>query len=568
MTVPAVEVAAFGSWTSPITARDVAAGSHPVGGGRFVGDEVWWSELRPAEGGRYAVRRRDADGTVRDLLPAPWNARTRVHEYGGGAWTVTAGGDLVFAEFADQRLYALTPGGEPSPLTPAPAEPAGLRYAELQLVGDEVWCVRETHDGAAVRRDLAAVPLDGSAADDTSRVRSVVGGSHFLAGARLSPDGGTLAWIAWEHPQMPWDGTELRVAPVQPDGTCGPARTLIGSGGENSPPESVLQPEWTPDGRLYALADRTGFWNLYEVPLDGGEPRNLHPVQAEVGGPLWTLGTRWYALQGDGTVLAVRTSGVDTLCVIDPADGSARDVDLPGVSSIGLNQVEGRRVLLTTGGSRVPGGLRLLELGSGAVTDVRLGVDDLPDPAWFAEARPMSFTGPGGRDVHAVVYPPTNRISPRRRASWPLRGLGARRADRQRHPRDVGHRRPTSPAAGSASSTSTTAAPPGTAGSTASGCAVSGAWSTSRTRWPRCAVWPPPAWPTRPGSPSRAVRPAAGRCSRRSPGPTSFACGVSYFGVAELLKFAEETHDFESRYLDGLIGPLPEARRAVRDRHR
>ncbi len=560
MTAARARVAPFGSWASPISAQHVAAGSHPVGGGRFVGDEVWWLELRPAEGGRYAVVRQDADGGVHDLLPAPWNARTRVHEYGGGAWTVTPGGDIVFAEFTDQRLYAMSPGGRPRPLTPSPTGPGDLRYAELQIVGDEVWCVRETHDAERVRRDLAAVPLDGSATDDPSRVRSVVGGSHFLAGARLSPDGGTLAWIAWDHPQMPWDGTALRVAEVGPDGTCGPARTVMGSAGNESAPESVLQPEWTPDGRLLALADRTGFWNLYEVPLDGTAPRNLHPVPAEVGGPLWMLGTRWYALLDDGTVLAVATQGTDTLTVIDPVDGTAREVDLPGVSSIGLQQVSGRRVLLTTGGSRVPGGLRLLDLGTGTATDIRLVVDDLPDPAWFAEARTMSFAGPGGRDVHAVVYPPTNpdfaapedelapyvawvhggptsRVTPAMSltvAYWTSRGIGVV---------DVNY-----------------------GGSTGYGREyrerLRGQWGVVDVEDTVAAM--------------RGLADAGLADSRRlaieggSAGgwtvlsaltrSDAFACGVSYFGVAELLQFAAETHDFESRYLDGLIGPLPEAR--------
>ena len=177
--------APYGSWESPVSAADYAAGSHPVGGGRFVNDEVWWLELRPAEGGRYAVRRQGADGEPEDLLPAPWNARTRVHEYGGAAWTVNVEGVIVFAEFGDQRLYRLdpTPNAEPVPLTPEPDEPAGLRYAELAICrdGDEVWCVRETHstndDGAVeVTRDFTAVPLDGCGADDPGSIRSIAGG--------------------------------------------------------------------------------------------------------------------------------------------------------------------------------------------------------------------------------------------------------------------------------------------------------------------------------------------------------------------------------------------------------
>ena len=176
----------------------------------------------------------------RTCCRAPWNARTRVHEYGGGAWAVSPSGALVFAEFTDQRLYLLdVPGGAPVALTPLPPKVAAWRYGEVQIVGDEVWCVRERHDDdGAVHRDLAAVPLDGRAADDQAAIRTVLSGSHFLAGARVSPDGRQVAWIAWEHPQMPWDGTELRVAELVA-GVATDARTVLGS-----TTESVLQPEW------------------------------------------------------------------------------------------------------------------------------------------------------------------------------------------------------------------------------------------------------------------------------------------------------------------------------------
>ena len=221
------EVAPYGTWTSPFDAADVVGGMHSAGSGRFDGDDIWWLEARPGENGRFAIRR-----AAGDVLAPPWNARTRVHEYGGAAWTATPEGLVVFAEFTDQRLYRLDePGGEPVPLTPEPPRPAAWRYGELQILRvGEVWCVREQHaEDGSVTRDIVAVPIDGSAADDPARIRSVVSGSHFLTNARISPDGRRLAWIAWEHPQMPWDGTELRIAELQDDGTCGPHRTLLGA---------------------------------------------------------------------------------------------------------------------------------------------------------------------------------------------------------------------------------------------------------------------------------------------------------------------------------------------------
>ena len=548
-------VAPYGSWTSPITAADYAAGSHPVAGGTFVGDDVWWLELRPAEDGRYAVRRTGADGVPQDVLPAPWNARTRVHEYGGGSWTVTGDGALVFAEFADQRLYCLVPGGDPTPLTPEPGTPAGLRYAELRVVGDEVWCVRETHDDAgSITRDLAAVPLDGSAAGDAAAVRAVAGGSHFLAGARVSPDGRRLAWIAWEHPQMPWDGTELRVADLV-EGVATNVRPLLGS-----TTESVLQPEWASDDALYVISDRSGFWNLYRVAVNGGEPVALAPVEADLGGPLWQLGLRWYTPLDDGRLLTVRTYGVDTLAILDPASGASADLELPGHTSLALGGRRGSAVLLSTGGAKVVDGLRRLDLDTAELVDVRLDADDLPDATYFSDARMMTFRGAQDRDVHAVVYPPhspdftgpaderppfvafvhggpTSRRAPQLAviiAYFTSRGIGVV---------DVNY-----------------------GGSTGYGREyrdrLRGQWGVVDVEDTVTAVLGLADAGLADRDRLAIEGGSAGGWTVLSALTTSdvFACGTSFFGVAELVKFAEETHDFESRYLDGLIGPLPEAR--------
>ncbi|WP_375482774.1 prolyl oligopeptidase family serine peptidase [uncultured Jatrophihabitans sp.] len=556
---PAVTTAPYGSWVSPITAADYAAGSHPVAGGTFVGDDVWWLELRPAEGGRYAVRRAGADGSPEDLLPAPWNARTRVHEYGGGAWT-TAAGALVFAEFSDQRLYRLAPGAQPTPLTPEPAVPGGARYAELQVVGDEVWCVRETHDAhGGIVRDLAAVPLDGSAVSDPAAVRSVVGGSHFLAGARVSPDGSRLAWIAWEHPQMPWDGTELRVADLV-DGVARDARTLLGS-----TTESVLQPEWADDGAVYVISDRSGFWNLYRVGVDSGAVEPLHPVEADLGGSLWMLGMRWYAPLDDGRLLTVRSFGVDTLAVLDPASGELTDIDLPGHSSVSLGGRRGDQVLLSTGGARVSSGLRRLDLTAsphtGAqLTDVRLGADDLPDVRYFPDAQLMTFTGPQGRDVHTIVYPPHNPDFA---------------APAGEHPPFVAfvHGGPTGRVVPAMSVLTAyfTSRGIGVVDVNYGGSTGYGREYRNRLRgqWGVVDVEDTVAAVLGLADAGIADRDrlaieggSAGGWTVLSALTTSdvFACGTSFFGVAELVRFVSDTHDFESRYLDGLVGPLPEAR--------
>lgn len=234
-----------------------------------MGDDCWWLEARPAENGRLAVRRRDADGDVVDVLPTPWSARTRVHEYGGGAWAVSDDGTLVFAEFSDQRLYRLDPGAsEPTPLTPTDA---GMRFADLHVVHGTVLAIRETHHDGDLTRDIVSVPLDGSAVKDAGAIRSIVSGSRFLANPRISPDGKRLAWIAWDHPQMPWDGTELRVGAFE-NGVIQAFETIMGSQSE-----SVLQPEWISPDTLYAISDSSGWWNLYRVGIDGAATA-LNPI--------------------------------------------------------------------------------------------------------------------------------------------------------------------------------------------------------------------------------------------------------------------------------------------------
>ena len=553
-----MQTAPYGSWTSPISAADLVRSQHPVSGGRYVGDELWWTELRPAEAGRQSVRRLGADGQPEDVLPAPWNARTRVHEYGGASWTVAPDGGLLFSEFTDQRLYRLAPGGQsPQPLTPAGEQPAGTRYAEPEVSADgtEVWCIRERHhpDGA-ITRDVCAVPLDGSAAEDESRIRSVVSGSHFLTHARVSPDGTKLAWIAWEHPQMPWDGTELRVAELTADGVCGPWRTLIGS-----TTESVLQPEWADADTLYAISDRSGWWNLYRVPVAGGQPEPLCPRSEDFGGPLWQLGRRWYAPLADGRLLTVRTLGLDWLAVLDPATGELTDYDLGDVSTIVLNGTRQDRALLTCGGSRTGAGLRSLDLATGELTDLRLSNDELPPEAYLPEARPMTFTGPDGRDVHALVYPPrnpdfqapdgelppyvafvhggpTSRVSPLVNLAVSYltsRGMGVV---------DVNY-----------------------GGSTGYGREyrerLRGQWGVVDVEDTVAAVRGLADEGLADGNRLAIQGGSAGGWTVLAALTSTkvFACGVSYFGVAELVKFAQSTHDFESRYLDGLVGPLPEA---------
>ena len=402
--------ARYGAWPSPIGASDVAVAGIRLSGPTTVhtdsGDEVWWAEARPTEGGRTVIVRRDAAGAVSDVLPAGWNARTRVHEYGGTAWLPLPGGGLAFADWSDQRVYRLDPGSTaPTPLTPEPAEAAGLRYADPVLApgGEEIWWVREAHDQGTIRRHIVAVPVSGAAAADPAAVREIAGGSDFLAFPRPAPDGRRLAWIAWDHPRMPWDGTELRVGELGPAGTVTSVATVLGG-----PDESVLQPEWADADTLYAVSDRSGWWNLYRLPAGGGEPEPLCPRAEEFGHPLWQLGMTTYAVLADGR-LVVR-HGTDTLAlgVLDPATGELTDLDLP-YTLFGSVDVDGDTVLTTAASPVEPPEVVAVDLPTGAVTVLRRSMAEPPDPAYLPQPRSIVVAGPGERDVHAHVYPPLLR---------------------------------------------------------------------------------------------------------------------------------------------------------------
>ncbi|MEW1868100.1 prolyl oligopeptidase family serine peptidase [Streptomyces caelestis] len=401
-----VRTLAYGEWPSPIDAATAAAhdGSPEFVG--FVGDEVWWTEPRPAEAGRRGLVRRHADGTEESVLPAPWNVRSRVVEYGGRPWAGTVRGGVplvVFVDFADQRLHRYEPGGEPRPLTPVSPVGQGLRWAEPVLLPErgEVWCVLEefTGDGPGdVRRVLAAVPLDGSAAGDRGAVRELSDGRHrFVTGPRLAPDGRRAAWLGWDHPRMPWDGTELLVADVAADGTLRDARTVAGG-----PEESVAQVDWTPDGRLLYASDRTGWWNLYR----DGTP--VCPREEEFGGPLWKLGLRWFAPLDGGLIAVLHGRGAPVLGVLDPETCEVVDAAGPWSEFAPTLAAHGERVVAVGAGPRGSHEVVELDTRTGHARVIGARHEDAVDPAYYPEPRARTFTGPDGREIHAQIFPPRN----------------------------------------------------------------------------------------------------------------------------------------------------------------
>ncbi|WP_307782147.1 prolyl oligopeptidase family serine peptidase [Streptomyces sp. MBT65] len=409
-----VRTAPYGTWTSPITAAEAAAGATRVEWVGFVGEQVWWIELRPREGGRCALVGRAPDGTVTDLLGAGWSVRSRVIEYGGRPWLALgrdASAGFVFTNGDDQRVYRCAPGAEPVPLSPEPDLPTGLRYADFARVGEEVWCLRETlldPAGTEVRRALVALPLDGRAAEDPGAVRVLGGGHHLMTGPKVAPDGRQVAWIGWNHPDMPWESTDLMCAPVRTDGTLGPARRIAGG-----PGVSVGQVEWAPDrpGVLYVLSDPDGWWNIHEIG-PAGDSRCLCPRAEEFGEPLWRIGARWFLPADDGRLFVAYGTSGRRLAVLHP-DGSLADVESPYTEWAQL-ATDGRRVAGTAAGPRQPSSVVLADLGGAGAPRLEVlrgpgaGEDGVRHADWLPYGRAEVFRNADGDDVHAFVHLPHN----------------------------------------------------------------------------------------------------------------------------------------------------------------
>jgi dipeptidyl aminopeptidase/acylaminoacyl peptidase len=528
----------------------VTAATPRIDGARFVGDGIWWAESVGEEGGRTAVRRRGAGGDVVDVLPPPWNARSRVHEYGGGAWTATDDGVLLFVEKADQCVRALSPGDEPRILTPADR---GMRFGGLSLQGGRLIAVRETHGTrGAPRRDLVEIALDGSG------VTSLVAGSDFLAHPALSPSGRHLAWIAWNHPDMPWDRSELRVGRLE-DGAVAEWTTV--AGGQSSP----LQPMWIDDDDLLYADDSSGRWNLWREHLSADLPRHpLCPSDADTGGPLWVLGTRWYARLDDGRVVAIRTHGDDELVVVDP-DGTERPLPSPVTSDVCVEDTRGTRVLVSGGSADAPSGLWAIDVDRPADAVLVHGGPPAWGAEWMPHPRAVTFPGPHG-PVHAYDFPPTNPDAAAPPGELPPYVV-------------LVHGGPTAHRGGAASGRIAyfTSRGIGVLDVNYGGSSGYGREYRERLRgqWGVVDV-DDVAAAARGLAEEGAADPARIAIAGGSAGGWTvlaalvntdvFAAGLSRYGVGDARALATDTHDFEARYLDGLIGPLPAAEQLYLER--
>ena len=540
----------YGAWPSPITADRAAAGSVGLRETRAIGDATTWLERRPREQGRSVVVRSGPGAEPVDVTPPGVSVRTRVHEYGGGSYAVD-GTTTYFVNLEDQRLYRQEVGGAATAITPEPATPRGLRYADMNVSPDGRWIasVHERHQGEGMPvNELVVIAADGS------EMSTLASGRDFYAFPRWSPDGARIAFIAWDFPRMPWDGTELLVVDVASDGSAGPSRAV--AGGER---ESIFQPAWGPDGSLTFVSDRTGWWNLYREGADG-ELTNLTPMSAEFAVPMWNFGYSSYAFLSDGRIVCTyRERGVHHIALLDPATRELLDLDLPYETFEPAVSVSGQRLAFVAGGPTTPTQVVSLDFSTRAVEVLRESdVVDF-DPEYLSVPEPIEFPTTDGQTAFAHYYPPTNPV--------------AVAPDGERPPLLVNvHGGPTSEADPELhlevqffTSRGFAYAEVNYRGSTGYGRAfresLYGRWGVvdvdDAVAAARYLVGRGLADPDRLLIAGGSAGGWTTLCALTF--RDVFATGSSYFGVSDLEPFAETTHKFESKYLDLLVGPWPEA---------
>ncbi|MGG5258771.1 prolyl oligopeptidase family serine peptidase [Phycicoccus avicenniae] len=540
----------FGTWPSPITPEDLTGGQVLLDEVRVDGPHTYWLESRPAEGGRVTVVRHDGDSST-ELLAAPWNVRTRVHEYGGGAYAVS-GGTVVFSHLGDDRLRRLDPGAdEPVAITPEGA----WRYGGLVLHGEHVYAVREDHTGGGEpANELVRLDLHGENTDAGTVLHT---GTDFVSRPAVSPDGTDIAFVVWDHPDMPWDTTRLLRAQLTPDGLRD-AHVVAGEDGV-----SVSQPHFGPDGALWFVSDESGWWLVHRDAGDGPHP--VHDTEADHAQPQWSLGmhdltvldadralVRWFEVGGQGVGVLTASTGEVT-----PVAGAGSFHDHFGTAGDEVAFKRGR----TDGLPQVvrgPAGGPFRVLASSAPTD--------PDPASVSAPEPWSWTNSDGDVVHGILNPPC------------LAGVTG--PDGEQPPLIVvAHGGPTSRAETSYLSATQFWTTRGFAvlsvnysGSTGYGRAYR---DRLRGRWGELDI---DDCVTGARSVAAAGRADAARLAVRGGSAggyvvlramttsDAFTAGTSLFGVADLAALARDTHKFESRYCDRLVAPWPEGEEVYRDR--
>jgi dipeptidyl aminopeptidase/acylaminoacyl peptidase len=389
--------APYGTWHSPLAAADLASSAISLNYVQVCEGVPYWVESRPSEGGRNVVVTSAGGNAVRELTPPGFNARTRVHEYGGTPY-VMSHGTVYFSNFTDQRLHLQRPGEKPVALTPA-----GYRYSDFEFdtSGRQLFCVREDHTGGGEPKN-ALVLLDITAGDAG---KVLFDGSDFVAYPRVSPDGRRIAWIAWNHPDMPWDTTTLYVANLTPGSGLSDITAIAGN--RSAAEESVVEPCWDLDGTLYFLSDRSNWWNLYRYK--DGRIAPVFSFEAEIASPLWTLGQSNYALTGDGrAVVRYTVAARDRLGVVNLTSGQLSPLDLPFVGLSNIQLVSAHSAVAIAASPTAEAAVVTIDLENGGYEILRVPSSLKLDAPFISVAESIEFPTAGGLTAHAFYYPPTN----------------------------------------------------------------------------------------------------------------------------------------------------------------
>jgi dipeptidyl aminopeptidase/acylaminoacyl peptidase len=540
-----IKIASYGSWKSPITTDLILADWVGLSQVTLAGDEIFWNELRPKEGGRQVLVRRLADGHIRDLTPAPFNVRTRVHEYGGRCYAL-AGDRIYFSNFADQRLYVQEAGGQPRPFTPQ----VELRYADpiVDMARGRLVCVLEDHTatGKEATNSLVSINLENGA-----DVRPLASGNDFYSSPCLSPDGRYLAWLTWNHPNLPWDGTELWMGSLRQDGSLESAECVAG-GAEIS----IFQPQWSPDGVLYYVSDQTGWWNLYR--LEGRRSVAVYPMQAEFGTPQWAFGMSLYGFASPDQIICIYIQQATSyLASLDLRTSQLETIQTPYTIMGNLRVADGYAVF--TAGSPVERiSIVRLDLGTRQLEVLRRSTSLQIDPGYLSLAEEIEFPTEDGLTAYGFFYGPKNRDFAAPQSDLPPLLV-------------MSHGGPTSSTAKALdleiqywTSRGIAVLDVNYGGSSGYGRPyrqrLNGQWGVvdvddcvngARYLEKCCAV---------DGQRMAITGGSAGGyttlCALTF--RDTFKAGASYFGIGDLETFVHDTHKFESRYLDRLVGPYPE----------
>jgi dipeptidyl aminopeptidase/acylaminoacyl peptidase len=536
-------IASYGSWKSPITADLITAKTIGFVQLCIDGEDIYWSESRPLENGRCVIIRLAPDGKITECTPSNFYVRTRVHEYGGGAFTASDG-VIYFCNFKDQRLYRQPIGGTAELLTPQ----EGYRYADLVVdrKHNRIICIREDHteEGEAVNT-IVSIDLKGN-----NNGTILVEGNSFYSSARLSPDGNKLAWLTWNHPKMPWDGCELWVAEVNEDGTLQNADLVAGS-----MTESIFQPEWSPNGILHFVAEYTGWWNLYR--WRDGKVEALYPKEAEFGLPQWIFGMSTYGFTSENTIFCAYTqNGIWHLASLDTNNKRLALIETTFTATAFLQCGKGFAAFFGSSSTQ-PWTLVKMDFRTNRIEPIKQAFEVSVDTEYLSNAQSISFSTTNGKSAHAIYYAPQNKdYDPPENERPPLMVIS--------------HGGPTA-AAGTTlnygiqywTSRGFAVLDVNYGGSTGYGREyrqrLNGNWGI--VDLDDCCNGA--LYLVREGLADEnrlAIRGGS------AGGYTTLAClafrnvfkaGASHFGVSDLEALAKDTHKFESRYLDSLIGPYP-----------